>query len=173
MPRGMSNATTSLKAGFLWAQELWQYFIPVDKTVFVTTNGQFSVVPSSCTSYHFDQAPPFRRIVAQHTRRTIFFPAITAIEASREDNDAVAYFIVYSQSDVCNQETIFGTFHNEDTEADVDPIKARQRGDGDGLAFRLFNVVKDHNNYFVNEMVAVSNGSQRIRMSVASPSFSS
>jgi hypothetical protein len=49
---------------------------------------------------------------------------------------------VYSQSDVCNQETIFRTFHNEDTEADVDPIKARQRGDGDGLAFRLFNVVK-------------------------------
>ena len=37
MPRGMSNATKSLKAGFPWAQELWQDFIPVD-----TTNGQFS-----------------------------------------------------------------------------------------------------------------------------------
>ena len=42
MPRGMSNATKSLKGGFPWAQELWQDFIPVDKIVFVTTNGQFS-----------------------------------------------------------------------------------------------------------------------------------
>ena len=111
--------------------------------------------------------------VYRRTRVSQPKPAITAVEASREDNDAVAYFIVYSQSDVCNQETIFRTFHNEDTEANVDPIKARQRGDGDGLAFRLFNVVKDHNNYFVNETVAVSNGSQRILMSVGSPSFSS
>jgi hypothetical protein len=109
-----------------------------------------------------------------------FFSAITAIEAAREDNDdaifpAVAYFIVYSQSDVCNQETIFRTFHDEDTEADVLPIKARQRGDGDDLAFRLFNVVKDHSNGYVNAMVAASNrsGIQRQLMNPGGPSTSS
>jgi hypothetical protein len=71
---------------------------------------------------------------------------------------AVSYFIVYSPSDECNEEILFNVLHNEDTEADIVRIKPRQPGDGDSMAHVLFNVVKNHNNEFIKEMVAVSNG---------------
>jgi hypothetical protein len=92
-----------------------------------------------------------------------FISAITAVEATTQRNDetifpAVSYFIVYSPSDECNDEIIFNRLHNEDTEANVDPIKQRRRGDGEDIACVLFNVVKDHNNEYVKEMVRVSNG---------------
>jgi uncharacterized protein (UPF0128 family) len=87
-----------------------------------------------------------------------FIPAITALEASRGDDDdsifpAVAYFIVYSHSDLCNGDTLLNAIQNEDRQANVVPINLRRC---DRL---LFNVVKDHSNDYVNAMVAASNRS--------------
>ena len=92
-----------------------------------------------------------------------FISAITAVEATSQRNDetifpAVSYFIVYSPSDECNDEILFNRLHNEDTEADVVRINPRRPGDGEDMARVLFNVVKDHKNEYVNEMVRVSNG---------------
>ena len=108
-----------------------------------------------------------------------FISAITALGASQGDDDdvifpAVAYFIVYARSDVCNEEIIFSELHHEDTEGVVVSIKARKCGDGDSLARRIFNVVKDYNNPFVQQMVAGSNGDviQRNLLRMGSPSFS-
>ena len=70
----------------------------------------------------------------------------------------MSYFIVYSPSDECNDEILFNRLHKEDTEADVAPINPRLPGDGEDMARLLFNVVKDHKNEYVNEMVRVSNG---------------
>ena len=69
----------------------------------------------------------------------------------------MSYFIVYSQSDECNDEILFNRLHNEDTEADVVRINPRRPGDGKDMGQHLFNVVKEHKNEYVNEMVRVSN----------------
>ena len=92
-----------------------------------------------------------------------FVSAITAIEATSEQDrgtifPAVSFFIVYSPSDECNDEILLNVLHNKDIEADVVRIKAREPGDGDSMARVLFNVVKNHNNEFIKEMAAVSNG---------------
>ncbi|CAB4044095.1 Hypothetical predicted protein, partial [Paramuricea clavata] len=91
-----------------------------------------------------------------------FVSAITAVQATSERDrglifPAVSFFIVYSPSDDCSEEIIFDVLNNEDPEADVVRIRPRQPGDGDSLAHVLFNVVKNHNNEFVNEMVRLSN----------------
>ena len=103
-----------------------------------------------------------------------FISAITALESSRGDDDdsifpAVAYFIVYSHSDLCNGDTLLNAIQNEDRQANVVPINLRRC---DRL---LFNVVKDHSNDFVNGMVAASNrsGIQRQLINLGGPSTSS
>ena len=88
-----------------------------------------------------------------------FVSAITAIEATSETIfPAVSFFIVYSPSDECNDEILLNVLHNKDIEADVVRIKPREPGDGDSMTRVLFNVVKNHNNEFIKEMAAVSNG---------------
>ena len=91
-----------------------------------------------------------------------FVSAITAIQATSEQDrglifPAVSFFIVYSPSDDCSEEIIFDALNNEDPEVDVVRIRHRQPGDGYSLAHVLFNVVKNHNNEYVNEMVRLSN----------------
>ena len=109
-----------------------------------------------------------------------FISAITALESSRGDDDdsifpAVAYFIVYSQGDVCNSDTLLNALQNEVRQADVLPIEVRGCEEGEILDRLLFNVVKDHSNDFVNGMVAASNrsGIQRQLINLGGPSTSS
>ena len=66
---------------------------------------------------------------------------------------AVAYFVVYRKTDMCNVQSIYTLLHNQDTKANVQPIRTRARTSIESVAQQLFQVVKDHNNQIVLEMV--------------------
>ena len=65
----------------------------------------------------------------------------------------VAYFVVYRKTDMCNVQSIYTLLHNQDTKANVQPIRTRARTSIESVAQQLFQVVKDHNNQIVLEMV--------------------
>ena len=74
---------------------------------------------------------------------------------------AIAYFIVYKESDTCNENVQFTALHNEDVETELTPIRVRT-GTTTGkemetAARQLFQVVKDHNNASIQQMLDVSN----------------
>ena len=104
-----------------------------------------------------------------------FFICITAVcsnpkesnadqEANVQDRPifpAVSYFIVFRQTETCNQNKIYQLFHNENMNAAIQGITSRVEKANDKkmekYARQLFQVVKDHNNQFVTDMLNESN----------------
>ena len=74
---------------------------------------------------------------------------------------AIAYFIVYKESDTCNENVLFSALHNEDVETELTPIRVRTKNatgnEMETAACQLFQVVKDHNNSSIQEMLDASN----------------
>ena len=74
---------------------------------------------------------------------------------------AIAYFIVFRQTDTCDENKIFTLFHNEDTQVSIQAIATRAHKDPsqvmENASRQLFQVVKDHNNVRVMNMVNASN----------------
>ena len=74
---------------------------------------------------------------------------------------AIAYFIVVRQTDTCNENKIFTLFHNEDTQVSIQAIATRAHKDAsqvmENASRQLFQVVKDHNNVRVMNIVNASN----------------
>ena len=83
--------------------------------------------------------------------------------ASKESYPAIAFFIVYKKCDTCNESTLFSALHNEDMEPEITAIRVRAQlasysnKEMETAARQLFNVVKDHNNGTIQEMLDVSN----------------
>ena len=103
-----------------------------------------------------------------------YFPCVTCVmsnakstnrsngERTRSDSyPAIALFMVFRPSDECTEESIFAALHNEDMEPDISTIRVRanvnSNNDIETAARQLFNVVKDHNNITIQEMLDVSN----------------
>mgnify|MGYP002803952926 FL=1 len=101
-----------------------------------------------------------------------FLSAITSQMSNRkschhEDSEApdsypaIAYFIVYKESDTCNENVLFTALHNEDVETELTPIRVRTKNatgnEMETAARQLFQVVKDHNNASIQEMLNSSN----------------
>ena len=78
-----------------------------------------------------------------------------------ESYPAIAYFIVYKESDTCNENVLFTALHNEDIETELTPIRVRTKNatgnEMETAACQLFQVVKDHNNSSIQEMLDASN----------------
>ena len=86
--------------------------------------------------------------------------------SSRESYPAVAFFIAYKNCDTFNEAALFSALHNEDMEPDITAIRVRPQmplnaassnREMETATRQLFNVVKDHNNAMVQEMLDVSN----------------
>ena len=72
----------------------------------------------------------------------------------------VAYFIAFSASQLCNEQIIMKTLHDQDTEADIRNIQTRavkcNEKPEDILSTmekKVVQVIKDHNNGAVQKMV--------------------
>ena len=72
----------------------------------------------------------------------------------------VAYFIAFSPSQLCNEQVIMKTLHDQDTEAEIKTIQTRavkcDEKPEDILSIMekgVFQVIKDHNNGAVQKMV--------------------
>ena len=78
-----------------------------------------------------------------------------------ESYPAIALFIVFKPSDECPEESIFAAEHNKDFEPGISRIRVRanvnSNNDIETAARQLFNVLKDHNNITIQEMLDVSN----------------
>ena len=72
---------------------------------------------------------------------------------------AIALFIVYRPTERCNERTLFSAMHNADLEPSITPVTTKLgRGDMAEKASReLFQVVKDHDNERMQQMVRTSN----------------
>ena len=100
-----------------------------------------------------------------------FFSIVTAVETNpkgRKENNseqdvypAVAYFIVFRETDTCNENAIFTLFDNEDTHAKIQTITTRDNKGSNTEMKRasrhLFQVVKDRNNRGIVAMFNASN----------------
>ena len=104
-----------------------------------------------------------------------FFSCVTSVmcnakSAKDDDNEtsdthesypAIAYFVVYKECATCNEKILFSTIHNEELDAEVTRIRVRTSSDSNNemekAAKRLFQVVKDHNNNTIQEMLHISN----------------
>ena len=68
---------------------------------------------------------------------------------------------VFRQTDTCDENKIFTLFHNEDTQVSIQAIATRAHKDPsqvmENASRQLFQVVKDHNNVRVMNMVNASN----------------
>lgn len=67
---------------------------------------------------------------------------------------------MFKPLDECTEESIFAALHNEDMEPDITKIRLRRNvnsNDIETAARQLFNVVKDHNNITIREMLDLSN----------------
>ncbi|XP_028403921.1 uncharacterized protein LOC114526506 [Dendronephthya gigantea] len=78
-----------------------------------------------------------------------------------ESYPAIGYFVVYKESATCNENRLFSIIHNEDLDASVTPIRVRKSSGSNNemekAAKQLFQVLKDHNNKSIQEMLQVSN----------------
>lgn len=74
---------------------------------------------------------------------------------------AVAYFIAYRINETCNENALYAILHNQDTEPVVRPIVTRKKTSTnkamEKAARQLFQVLKDHNNAWVIDMLEKSN----------------
>ena len=82
--------------------------------------------------------------------------ARTSDGESTQSYPDIAFFIVYKQSETCSNEILFSALHKEDMEPDITPIQVRCN-QMETAAKQLFNVVKDHNNPTIQDMLDVSN----------------
>ena len=114
-------------------------------------------------------------VIAAETGVHFFISAVTAVteqaraggKTKRERNPvnsydvypAVAYLIAFSETEDCNQETIFAALHNQDTEATIRSISTRSRRSEhvENASNEVFQVLKDHKNAMVAEMLTKSN----------------
>ena len=68
---------------------------------------------------------------------------------------------MYKECATCNENILFSTIHNEELDAEVTRIRVRTSSDSNNemekAAKRLFQVVKDHNNNTIQEMLHISN----------------
>ena len=78
-----------------------------------------------------------------------------------ESYPAIAYFVVYKECATCNKKILFSTIHNKELDAEVTWIWVRKSSDSNNemetAAKQLFQVVKDHNNNTIQEMLQISN----------------
>ena len=96
-----------------------------------------------------------------------FFSAISCVASNarsssqvpraRQSYPAIAYFIVYRETQTCNENLLFAAMHNHDTEPEISPIRVRSSNQIEKAAKQLFQVVKDHNNPTIQEMLDISN----------------
>ena len=101
-----------------------------------------------------------------------FISSVTAVatnakRASAEDEElledfypAVAFFIVFRETDLCTATKIYTLLHNEETDATVQPIITRANGNSNVMetaSRQLFSVVKDHNSQPIMDMLQTSN----------------
>ena len=86
--------------------------------------------------------------------------------APSESYPAISFFIVFNRCDTCNETSLFSALHNEDMEPEITSIQVRAQVNSHSLysnkemetaARQLFNVVTDHNNGTIQEMLDVSN----------------
>jgi hypothetical protein len=74
---------------------------------------------------------------------------------------AVAYFIVFRETDLCSETKIYTLLHNEETDTTVQPITTRANGNSNKVietaSRQLFAVVKDHNSKTDYRMLNISN----------------
>ena len=72
---------------------------------------------------------------------------------------SIAYFIVYTLTESCNDDTFFSALHNQDLEPTITPLTVRKSGrnEMETVARHLFQCLKDHNNNSIREMLNVSN----------------
>ena len=99
-----------------------------------------------------------------------FFSSVTAVETNakkpKENNNsepdvypAIAYFIVFRETDTCNENAIFTLFHNEDTHATIQATRGNKDSNTqmEHASRQLFQVIKDHNNRGIIAMLNASN----------------
>jgi hypothetical protein len=69
--------------------------------------------------------------------------------------------VVYRENAACNGATLFSALHNNDVEPEISPIRVSTKNALDRqietAARQLFQVVKDHNNETIQEMLDISN----------------
>lgn len=74
---------------------------------------------------------------------------------------AIGYFVVYRKTETCNENALFAALHNQDVEPKIRTIRTRARTSANRVmekaARELFQVLKDHNNPRIEEMVNMSN----------------
>ncbi|CAB4032953.1 Hypothetical predicted protein, partial [Paramuricea clavata] len=115
------------------------------------------------------------QVVSSMNGVQFFFSCVTSVmcnakSAKDDDNEtsytpesypAIAYFVVYKECATCNEKILFSTIHNEELEAEVSRIRARKSSDSNNemekAAKQLFQVVKDHSNNTIQEMLQISN----------------
>ena len=77
---------------------------------------------------------------------------------AQQSYPAIAYFIVYRETQTCNENLLFAAMHNHDMEPEISPIQVRSSNQIEKAAKQLFQVVKDHNNQTtIQEMLDISN----------------
>ena len=76
-----------------------------------------------------------------------------------ETYPSIAYFIVYTPNDNCNDNTFFTALHNQDLEPVIQDMKVRNavNNELENAARQLFQTVKDHNNRSIQDMLDISN----------------
>ena len=82
-------------------------------------------------------------------------------EAVLEEPDfypAISYFVAFTESEDCNANKIFQVLHESETIAQVQQIASRSKKPNiNRIANDLFNVLKDHNNPAIENIVKKSN----------------
>ena len=102
-----------------------------------------------------------------------FFSCITALSSNANHAKSataevplhvfpgVAYFIAYRETETCNETTIFSTLHNRDVDPVIKAIRSRRstrtNQASEHAAKELFQVLKDHNNPLIINMLNASN----------------
>ena len=74
-----------------------------------------------------------------------------------ESYPAIAYFIIYRETVACNKNLLFAAMHDHDIDAEISPIRVRSVNQVEKAAKQLFQVLKDHNNPTIQEMLDISN----------------
>ena len=78
-------------------------------------------------------------------------------QRTRQSYPAIAYFVVYRETAACNEQLLFAAMHDHDMDAEISHIRVRSVDQVERAARQLFQVVKDHNNPTIQEMLDVSN----------------
>ena len=74
-----------------------------------------------------------------------------------ESYPAITCFIVYHEMIACNENILFAAMHDHDMDAEISPVRVRIVSQVEKAAKQLFQVVKDHNNPTIQEMLDILN----------------